>query len=175
MRHRVAIECKDWDKPVDQGQVLLFHQKIKNIGDEIVGVFVSRNGYQSGALEIAKRHGILALSDSDIPTIAQMLAKKIVSSMMPEDGCIGEPFWYIGALETKCDQPDGNYYAFPDDFPVKVPLFISRRHAEAFRLLLPDRDKLRVFGMPQYKLEWGHPRACNRCGNGDTDILLDHS
>jgi hypothetical protein len=152
VRHRVAVECKDWRKPVDQGQVLLFHQKIKNIGDEVVGVFVSRKGYQSGAIEVAKRHGILTLTGADLPTLPQLLGKRIVAAFMPEENCIGEPFWYIAALASDSGAPDGNFYAFPDSFPVKIPLFISRKYAEAYLQVLRERDNYKVFGMPQYKL-----------------------
>ncbi|RQR79117.1 hypothetical protein DIE11_17085 [Burkholderia sp. Bp9012] len=62
VRHRVAIECKDWTNPVSQGQILEFHQKIKNIGNDLIGVVVSRNGYQDGAVNVAERHGMLALT-----------------------------------------------------------------------------------------------------------------
>jgi hypothetical protein len=152
VRHRVAVECKDWKKPVDQGQILLFHQKIKNIGDEVVGVFVSRKGYQAGAVEVAKRHGILALTEADLPTLAHIVGKRIAAAFLPEENCIGEPFWYIAALSHDTGRPDGNFYAFPENYPVKVPLFIAREYAEAYRRYLKNADEYKVFGMPQYKL-----------------------
>lgn len=74
VRHRVAIECKDWKSPVSQGQILEFHQKIKNIGNDLIGVVVSRNGYQDGAVKVAERHGMLALTEATFPTIPQLLA-----------------------------------------------------------------------------------------------------
>lgn len=57
--HKVAIECKDWKGPISQGEVLEFSQKIKNISENIVGVIISRNGFQPGADKVAERHGIL--------------------------------------------------------------------------------------------------------------------
>jgi hypothetical protein len=152
VRHRVAVECKDWKKKIDQGQVLLFHQKIKNIGDEVVGVFISRNGYQSGAIEVGTRHGILMLTGDDLPTLPQLLAKKITAFGIPEDGCTAEPFWYIAELDESDGAPNGNFFAFPDSAEVKVPLFISRRHAEAFLSHIPDKSGYKVYAMPQYKL-----------------------
>ncbi|MGK5047110.1 restriction endonuclease [Janthinobacterium sp. GB4P2] len=152
VRHRVAIECKDWNKPVDQGQVLLFHQKIKNIGDELVGVFISRKGYQSGAIEVGDRHGILMLKEQDLPTLGQLVGKRILAAFIPEENCVGEPFWYIAVLDQRDQAPDGDFYAFPESFPVKLPLFISKKHAEAYLGLLPDKNALKVYGMPQYKL-----------------------
>lgn len=150
--HRVAIECKDWASPVDQGKVLEFHQKIKNIGDNVVGVFISRSGYQSGAESVAKRHGILLLTASDVPTIPNMLAQHITTSFIPEDNCIGEPFWYIAELDKPGGEPTGTYYAFPDGSGVNIPLFISREYAQAFHATLPDKASFKVYGMAQHKL-----------------------
>ncbi|WP_261508766.1 restriction endonuclease [Burkholderia multivorans] len=153
IRHRVAIECKDWKSPVSQGQVLEFHQKIKNIGNDLIGVVVSRNGYQDGAIKVAERHGMLALTETTFPTIPQLLAQHITTSFIHEPDLIGEPFWCIAELHAGSDgESNGTYYAFPSGFPFNLPVFISKRHAEAFRRSLPDGDRFGVFGLPQYKL-----------------------
>lgn len=152
VRHRVAIECKNWSAPVDQGRVLEFHQKIKNIGDDIVGVIISASGYQAGALAVARRHGILALSATDLPQLNHVVAARIKTALLPEVNCVGEPFWYIAEVSKEDFEGTGNYYAFKDG-PVKILLFISQRHATAYLKLLPDQSELRVFGMPQYKLD----------------------
>lgn len=152
VKHRVAIECKDWKSAVDQGRVLEFHQKIKNIGEDIVGVFVSRSGYQSGALNTAKRHGILTLTAEEIPSIFDILAQHITTSFIPEDHCIGEPFWYIGELDKPNGSPTGAYYAFPPGTPLELPLFISKKHAITFHNSLPDKQFFKVYGMAQHKL-----------------------
>ncbi|MBL4898844.1 MAG: restriction endonuclease [Colwellia sp.] len=152
VRHRVAIECKDWKTAVDQGKVLEFHQKIKNIGEDIVGVFISRSGYQSGAKKVAKRHGILTLTADEIPTIFDILAKHITASFIPEDHCLGEPFWYIAELDKEDGEPTGTYYAFPKGSPMELPLFLSKKHALAYLDNLPDKQYFRVYGMAQHKL-----------------------
>lgn len=152
VKHRVAIECKDWKSPVDQGRVLEFHQKIKNVGEDIVGVFVSRTGYQPGAINTAKRHGILTLTAEDVPSIFDILAQHITTSFIPEESCIGEPFWYIAELDKPNGEPTGTYYAFPPGSPMELPLFISKRHAIAFHEILPDKQFFKVYGMAQHKL-----------------------
>lgn len=152
VKHRVAIECKDWASPVDQGKVLEFHQKIKNIGEDIIGVFVSRSGYQSGAENVAKRHGILTLTAENIPTIFDVLAKHIQFTFIPEENCVGEPFWYIAELDKVDGEPTGTYYALPEGSPIDLPLFISKKHALAYLNNLPDKNFFRVYGMVQYKL-----------------------
>jgi Restriction endonuclease len=153
VRHRVAIECKDWKQPVDQGRILEFHQKIKNIGNEVVGVFVSRVGYQSGATRVAERHGIRALTADDVPSLFDILASSIRTAFIPDSRCVGEPFWYIAELSADPGvEGTGTYYAFPESSPLNIPLFISRRHAETYWSYLPDKANFGVFGMPQYKL-----------------------
>ncbi len=152
IRHRVAIECKDWKTAVDQGRVLEFHQKIKNIGEDIVGAMVSRTGFQSGAISVATRHGILTMTANEIPSIFDILARHITTSFIPESHCFGEPFWYIAELSDNPNEGTGTYYAFPKGSSVNIPLFVSKKHAEAYRQLLSDREHFGVFGMPQYKL-----------------------
>ena len=121
--------------------------------EDIVGVFVSKTGYQSGAEKVAARHGILTLSIDDIPSLMSLLSSQIQANFLPEDDCIGEPFWYIAELEEPNGKPTGTYYALPSDRGGKiVPLFISRQHALAVHKNLPDRDLFRFYGMAQHKL-----------------------
>lgn len=155
IRHRVAVECKDWSKPMDQGQVLTFHQKLKNIGDEVVGVIASKSGYQLGAINVAKRHGILLLTREDIPTLADLLGMKITAAFLPEDNCVGEPFWYLAERPATDGIPSDNYYSIAEETSstrALIPLFVSKAHAEVYRRLLKDCEEFRVYGMPQYTL-----------------------
>lgn len=55
---RVALECKNYSKPVPLGKIRDFHSVISDIGD-IKGIFVSTNGYQSGAIKYAGAYNIL--------------------------------------------------------------------------------------------------------------------
>jgi hypothetical protein len=151
VRHRVAIECKDWSRPVNQGQILEFQQRIKNIGDDFVGVFISRVGFQDGAERVAARHGILTLTKDTLPTLTSLIGMQLKSSAIHEPNLVGEPFWVIAELSSE-GHSTGSYYAFPPGFDFKFPLFISKRHAEAYRTRLPDCERWGVFGMPQYKL-----------------------
>lgn len=95
IRHRVAIECKDWRRPVDQGKILEFHQKIKNIGNDIIGIVVSRSGYQAGVEMVAARHNISLLTADDLPSLPELVGRQIISSALHEPNLIGEPFWVI--------------------------------------------------------------------------------
>ena len=55
--HRVAIECKNYSNSVSIAKIRDFHGVIDDIGD-IKGIFVSTNGFQSGAKQFADRFGI---------------------------------------------------------------------------------------------------------------------
>ncbi|WP_116826809.1 restriction endonuclease [Pseudomonas syringae] len=153
VRHRVAIECKDWKRPVDQGKILEFHQKIKNIGNDIVGIIVSRSGYQAGAEAVAARHNILLLTPEDLPSLPELLGHQIKYSALHEPDLIGEPFWVIAELgNTEEKISTGNYYAPHREGSPTIPLFISRKYAETYLSRVPDRELWAVFGMPQHKL-----------------------
>ena len=52
IKHRVAIECKNWEKPVDRKEVAYFESYINHLRN-ITGVIVSKNGFTSGAKEYA--------------------------------------------------------------------------------------------------------------------------
>ena len=55
--HRVAVECKNYNRCVTEGQVREFATKLQDVGN-MIGIMVTRIGYQSGAIETAKQHGI---------------------------------------------------------------------------------------------------------------------
>lgn len=154
VRHRVAIECKDWDRRVDQGKILEFAQRIKNVGNDVIGVFVSRMGYQDGAKAVADRHNILLLTANDLPTLLQLMSEQIVSSAIHEPGLMGEPFWVLAERsDTLKGCSTGSYHSQLEDGKHVIPLFISKQYAELYRSKLSDRDSWCVYGMPQYKLK----------------------
>lgn len=154
IRHRVAIECKDWKRPVDQGKILEFHQKIKNIGNDVIGVVVSRSGYQAGVEMVAARHNISLLTADDLPSLAELVGHQIKRSALHEPDLIGEPFWVIAESSNAEDKlSTGIYYAPLIDGSATIPLFISKKHAEIHLSHLAERELWAVFGLPQYKLK----------------------
>lgn len=55
--HRVAVQVKQWKRPISKGAMLTF----KGVLDDLpgtVGVMVTAQGYQQGALEVATKYGI---------------------------------------------------------------------------------------------------------------------
>lgn len=56
--YKTIVQAKDWARPVDQGELLKFKAVLDDLPDQPRGIFVSRSGYQSGAMEFAKKQGI---------------------------------------------------------------------------------------------------------------------
>jgi hypothetical protein len=60
VNYLTIIEAKDWATPVPQEKLFAFKAVLDDIPGQPRGIFVSRSGFQSGALEYAKHHGIKA-------------------------------------------------------------------------------------------------------------------
>lgn len=56
--YRVAVECKDYKNPVTAEKIEAFRSTLLDIGNDIQGIFASRNGFQTGAINVAKTYGI---------------------------------------------------------------------------------------------------------------------
>lgn len=125
VRHRVAIECKNWSRAVDRDEVLPFAMKIHDCPG-VVGVFVSANGYQSGAVECAEQNGLSLLTVEELPSIGQLLAMNLDDVVMPGPNAIGQPFWTLYHPETK--EP----YSHTQGDEIFGMLFLSRAHAEHY-------------------------------------------
>jgi hypothetical protein len=57
--YRTVVQCKDWQSGVKQEQLFAFKSVLDDLPDQPRGVVVSRGGFQEGAREFAKAHGIL--------------------------------------------------------------------------------------------------------------------
>ncbi len=150
--HKVAIECKDHGRPIENGEVAKFYGKMCNAG-ALSLVIVSRLGYQRLAIEYAEKHDILLLTVNDLPRMNELLAKRLRSVALPDASAIGEPFWTI--MEIRGDQETGSFFAHPHPTTGKenVLLFYSRAHAEAaFAEAGLSRARWGVRGMPRYVL-----------------------
>ena len=130
IRHHVAIECKDWATSVSKGQIQEFEPKLRDIGN-ITGVVVSRNGYQSGADTFAKHCDILPLLFEDLPSFNTLIAGRLKAVALPDEDCIGEPFWII--MEIRDGKVTGSHYGTKDPVSDKelISLTFSRSHADA--------------------------------------------
>lgn len=150
--HKVAFECKDRGRPIDNGEVAKFYGKLCDAGS-ISLVMVSRYGYQKLAIEYAEKHDIMLLKVSELPSIMQLIGERIETVTSPGDDAIGEPFWTI--MELRNGKNTGSYFAnpHPTDGAPTILLFYSRQHAEAaYAEAKLDTSQWAVRGLPRYAL-----------------------
>ena len=66
--YRTIVEVKDWKSKVKQEHIHSFYTVINDIAGCSNGIFVSKSGFQSGAITFAKANGISLLQiDKDTP------------------------------------------------------------------------------------------------------------
>lgn len=147
--HKIAIECKDLNKPVSKGSIAEFHAKISDVGN-VIGVMISKNGYQAGAIEYANHYDLILLKEEDLPKMNELLSLQIQSAFLPDESIIGEPFWTI--MEYRNDVVTGTYICVPGIKENTIPLFFSKRVAESYKKLLVN-ENCEVRGINQLQLE----------------------
>lgn len=69
VHYSTIIEVKDWQNKVKKSDLMAFTEKIKDIPGFPTGIYVSRSGFQRGALEWAKLNGIKLVTISEPNTI----------------------------------------------------------------------------------------------------------
>lgn len=150
--HRVAIECKYHNRPLDRDTIMPFCNKITDIGN-IIGVMVSKSGYQSGAKEYAEKHGITLLTTEDLPKFNILVADYLINSVLPTKDWIGEPFWIL--MEREEDNVSGSYYKFSQKHNGRdvIPLFFSKREAIDFLNESKQAADFAIRGVPQHYLK----------------------
>jgi hypothetical protein len=57
--YTTVVQAKDWMNPVNQGELLKFKEVLNDLPGQPRGVFVTRTGYQEGALNYARAQGII--------------------------------------------------------------------------------------------------------------------
>lgn len=153
VRHRVIIECKDWKSPVKREVINTLESKVRDIPG-VIGVIISRSGYQSGAVSFASKKGILALTFDELPSLGTLIGERLRTVALPDENCIGEPFWTIMMIRE--GENTGVWFALrldTTDKKVFIPLFFSKYHAEIFfRQMDLDATTWGIRGLPRYVL-----------------------
>ncbi len=148
VRHRVAIECKDHGRPVSKGDVMEFYGKVNDIVGGVSAIVVSRNGYQEGAVTFAKMWNIELLTVKDLPSLGQLLARRLEDNALPDETCVGEPFWTV--MEMNDGRNTGTYFCQVYEGRKIVPLFLSKVHAQSvIQQAGLDPQRWAVRGLPR--------------------------
>ncbi len=113
VKHRVAIECKNYSKHVPKERVCAFQGVLSDL-DGVEGIMVSKKGFQSGAKQFAKAYGI-SLHELREPEDEESIIGEISLGFHIE---IKRPLYKVDkkwATEHNIDVPDGFIYLLPVD------------------------------------------------------------
>ncbi|RCX19506.1 restriction endonuclease [Anaerobacterium chartisolvens] len=64
VRFKVIVECKRYTRPIEREKIVVLADKVRSLGGH-KGILISTSGFQSGASEYAKKHGIALLQIFD--------------------------------------------------------------------------------------------------------------
>ena len=87
MLKQFICECKYWDTPVPQEKIHAFRTVVQDSGS-MFGIFISKTGYQRGALEAAKYSNVIL---KDWSGFIDMIAHKWLKNRFREIISIGDP------------------------------------------------------------------------------------
>ncbi|WP_337037002.1 restriction endonuclease [Pantoea agglomerans] len=147
IRHRVAVECKNHSRPLERDSILAFHSKIHQCCLSH-GVIVSSGGFQKGAREFAEQNNVTLMDYSDLPSIGNLLSRRLTNVFIPDEDTIGQPFWTIYDIEEY--SPFGHIDA--NNEIMTAFLFLSKAHAQRFLKGQTLDSKWQVRGMAQRHL-----------------------
>ena len=136
--HRVAIECKNWKKPIDKAEVTNFEHSIR-IMKNTLGIVVSKYGYTKGAKNLLLNAGIQALTLDNLPELNQVMGMNLFKVYMPKPDDIAEPFYAILEVD-KNGAWTGNYVIDEHENGKVMMLFLSKKHGESFIRIRGDRN-----------------------------------
>lgn len=142
--HRVAIECKQHNRRITKGLVQEFKAKIEDCNN-VMGVMVTSEGYQTGAKEFAEFYGIKCITVEELPNIFEIISLGI-KVLLPDENAEGKPFWVI--METHGETNTGSYYSHDG---ISVMLFNSKKAAE-MAIVIGKLESVNVFGVTKSHL-----------------------
>jgi len=147
IRHRVAVECKNRSRPLERDSVLAFHAKIYECSLSH-GVIVSSGGFQKGAREFAEKNNVTLMDYSELPSIGNLLSRRLANVVIPDEDTIGQPFWTLFNIEEY--SPYGQIHHKEEI--MSAFLFLSRTHALRFLKEQNLDERWQVRGMAQRHL-----------------------
>lgn len=76
--HKVAIECKNYNKPIAIGKVRDFYGVLADLNN-VAGIMVTKAGFQKGTIQFAREHGI-SLKELRNPTREECIIGEVVTT-----------------------------------------------------------------------------------------------
>ena len=59
IKYKTVVQAKDWTSDVPKGEMLKFKAILEDLPNQPRGIFITKKGYQRGAVDIAKANGII--------------------------------------------------------------------------------------------------------------------
>ena len=113
---------------------------------------VTSSNYQEGARLYASHWDILLLTTDQLPTLNLLLGARLEAVALPDETCVGEPFWTI--MEIHDGKVTGSYFCRESERGAKqIPLAFSKVHAQQiFAQAGLDPARWAVRGLPRHVL-----------------------
>jgi len=152
----ILVECKYWKKAVNQEIIHSFRTVMDDFGANL-GFIVSRNGFQSGSYDAAKKTNIHLVSLKDLENEYYLKWKQAMAKKYVQYADELFPYWdpakTIGwdaqqqlvhaAYEPICSLgPDDLFFpgGFERKYPIKVPILNDKLKIIGEKEILNDRD-----------------------------------
>lgn len=158
----IIVECKFWNKPVNQETVHSFRTVVNDFGANL-GFIVSKNGFQAGCYEAAEKTNVRLVSLKELEKEYYKKWKKAMvkryipyadklfpywdpsGGKVPPDG--GKIDWDLQQLVYKAYRPvctlcpkDFMMYGFRRQYPIKLPVLNDALSVIGEINILTDRD-----------------------------------
>lgn len=111
-RIKVLVECKKLTRAVDRDKAMLLHGKLQSIGAN-KGILISTTGFQKGAVQYAKMHGLTLwqLCDRSIRHVVasghQEISENVKMELLAEQYL---PKYFVMAWDCDLDYPYDRIY-----------------------------------------------------------------
>ena len=121
----VLVECKYYgsSNPIKRDTVMILHAKVQDVGAH-KGILFSTSGFQRGAIEYAKTHGIATVQVEDGGNIGY--ATKELGSAAERPPWVPQ-YRYIGWLVTLTDEGNESRHLIADDYHETIRRWLNLR------------------------------------------------
>lgn len=146
VNYRVAIECKNWQNPINVGELRNFSYKLEHIGN-INGIFISADSeFQKGAKKVSSFNGIRLVKYNEFCSI---INGEYEEYLVPDYQTVGDPFWMLMNLNGR-NSMEKNLFLKDG-----ILLFESKYFAKQFhnRCLLNYGSDIKLVGVSQSHLK----------------------
>ncbi|PVZ77834.1 hypothetical protein C9426_35380 [Serratia sp. S1B] len=109
---------------------------------------VSSGGFQKGALKFAAQNNITLMHYAELPSIGNLLSRRLTNVAIPDEDTIGQPFWTL--FDTEEYSPYGQIHK--EEEMTTAYLFLSRAHTQRFLERQNIEARWQVMGMAQRHL-----------------------